>query len=173
MHVSTKNGKRGLLGMKITIYCIGKLKESYWLDAEKEYAKRLKAYVDLEIVEMPDLPTPANASEAEEEEIRQKECGRVLNKLKPSDYLIALDLGKKEYDSPSFASLLEKDLERGGASLSFVIGGSLGLSKEIKMRANESVSFSPMTFPHQLARIMLLEQLYRSFRILRHEPYHK
>ena len=159
--------------MKVTIYCIGKLKESYWKQAEEEYAKRLKGYVDLEIVELPDFPIPMNASATEEEEIRQKECGRVLMKLKPSDYLIALDLGKKEYDSPSFASVIEKSFVRGGSSIHFVIGGSLGLSKEIKARANESISFSPMTFPHQLARIMLLEQLYRSFRILHHEPYHK
>ncbi|MCR5491275.1 MAG: 23S rRNA (pseudouridine(1915)-N(3))-methyltransferase RlmH [Bacilli bacterium] len=159
--------------MKITVYCIGKLKEDYWKSAIAEYAKRIKAYSDLEIIEFPDLPTPASSSPAIEEDIKNKECVRIIAKLKPSEYLIALDLNKKEYDSPSFASHIDSCLEKAGANVSFVIGGSLGLSDDLKLRANESISFGKMTFPHQLARVMLLEQIYRAFKINRHEPYHK
>lgn len=159
--------------MKITLYCIGKLKEDYWRSAIAEYSKRIGGYCDLEIVEFPDLPTPAGASIAIEEEVKNKECARIVAKLKPGEYLIALDLGKKEYDSVEFASHLESSFQKGGANISFVIGGSLGLSDELKKRANESISFGKMTFPHQLARVMLLEQIYRAFKINRGEPYHK
>lgn len=159
--------------MKITIFCIGALKEGYWKDACQEYLKRLQPYAKTTIEELPDFPTKEGASSKEEEEVKKKECDRILAKLKPSDYLIALDLNKKEYDSPSFAEHLQKKFEENGASLYFVIGGSLGLSDELKARANESICFGKMTFPHQLARVMLLEQLYRAFRILNHQPYHK
>lgn len=159
--------------MKITIYCIGKLKEEYWKCAIAEYSKRISGYCDIEIVEFPDLPTPAGASSAIEEEVKNKECARIVAKLKQGEYLIALDLGKKEYDSVEFAGHLESAFQKGGANISFVIGGSLGLSDELKKRANESVSFGKMTFPHQLARVMLLEQIYRAFKINRGEPYHK
>ncbi len=159
--------------MKITIYAIGFLKESYWKDAVAEYKKRLGAYCQIDIVEIPDVPCPQNASEKEEEEIKRKEGEKVLSKLKSGDYLIALDLRGKQYDSPSFAKHLEEKFASSGASLHFVIGGSLGLSKEALLRANESVCFGAMTFPHQLARVMLLEQIYRAFRISRGEPYHK
>ena len=159
--------------MKITVFCIGFLKESYWKEAVSEYQKRLGNYVVLDIVEIGDLPCPEKASPKEMDEIKRKEGQKVLSKLKPSDYLIALDLKGKQYDSVSFAHHIEEKLVQGGASLSFVIGGSLGLSEELLKRANESVCFGLPTFPHQLARVMLLEQLYRSFRILRNEPYHK
>lgn len=159
--------------MKITIYCVGKLKEDYWKEAVAEYLKRLQPYAKTEIVEVGDLPTPEGASEILEEEIKAKEDAKILAKLKPSDYLITLDLKGKEYDSVSFSKQLEKWFSLGGSNLSFVIGGSLGLSKELKERANASVRFGPMTFPHQLARVMLLEQLYRAFKIQKGEPYHK
>ena len=159
--------------MKITIYCIGKLKEDYWKSAIAEYSKRISAYAELDIVEFPDIAIPASASTAIEEDIKNKECAKILAKLKPNDYVIALDLNKKEYDSVAFAAHLDEAFARGGASINFVIGGSLGLSDDLKKRANESLSFGKMTFPHQLARVMLLEQLYRAFRINRGEPYHK
>ncbi len=159
--------------MKITIYCIGHLKESYWKSAVDEYLKRLSHYAKTEIVEFDDLPTPDGASVAIEDQIKSKEGVKVLARLKPSDYLIALDLGKKEYDSCSLATHLRDSFVHGGSAINFVIGGSLGLSKELKERANESITLSKMTFPHQLTRVILLEQLYRSFRILNNEPYHK
>ena len=159
--------------MKITVFAIGYLKESYWKDAVMEYSKRLGAYCQLEIVEIPDVPCKQGASGKEEEEVKRKEGEKVLARLKPNDYLIALDLKGKQYDSPAFAEHLEEKLTQAGASLNFVLGGSLGLSQELLSRANESVCFGAMTFPHQLARVMLLEQIYRAFRILRGEPYHK
>ncbi len=159
--------------MKITLYCVGSLKESYWKDAIAEYKKRLGAYCDFSIVEAPDVPCKEKASEKEMEEVKRRECERILSSLKPNDYLIALDIGGKQYDSVELAHHLDQAMVRNGASLSFVIGGSLGLSQEMKNRANEALSFGKGTFPHQLARVMLLEQLYRSFRILRGEPYHK
>lgn len=159
--------------MKITVYCIGKLKESYWADAVKEYSKRIQGYSKLEIVELPDFPTPEKASPAIEEEIKEKEGKKVLEKLRPGDFVVALDLNRKEYDSPSFAQEMESWFRQGGSSICFLIGGSLGLSDSLKKRANAFFSFGKMTFPHQLARVMLLEQLYRGFRIAHNEPYHK
>ncbi len=159
--------------MKISVYCVGKLKESYWKDAVQEYKKRIEGYAKIDIFEAPDFPTPEKASPAQEEEIKNKEGKKMLEKIKPGDYVIALDLNQKEYTSEEFSSQMEKWLVAGGSSVSFLIGGSLGLSEECKKRANASVCFGKMTFPHQLARVMLLEQIYRSFKIARHEPYHK
>lgn len=168
-----RSAGRGLGLMKITIYCIGYLKESYWKAACEEYLKRLKPYADVSIVECPDFPCPEKSSSSEEEAIKKKEGQKVLDKLSPSDYLIALDLHHPECDSPAFATKMEKAFVKGGSKISFVIGGSLGLSDELKKRANEFLTFGEMTFPHSLARVMLLEQIYRGFRILNHEPYHK
>ncbi len=159
--------------MKISVYCVGKLKESYWKDAVQEYKKRIEGYAKIDIFEAPDFPTPEKASPAQEEEIKNKEGKKMLEKIKPGDYVIALDLNQKEYTSEEFSSQMEKWLVAGGSSVSFLIGGSLGLSEECKKRANASVCFGKMTFPHQLARVMLLEQIYRSFKIAHHEPYHK
>ena len=159
--------------MTITIYCIGHLKESYWREACQEYLKRLKPYADVSIVEVDDIGYKEGAGAKIEAKVKEQEGAKILAKLKPSDYVCALDLGKKEEDSVSFSKHLETMLSRGGSHLSFLIGGSLGLSDELKKRANESLSFSLMTFPHQLSRVILLEQVYRAFRILHHEPYHK
>ena len=159
--------------MKITVYAIGFLKEAYWKQAIAEYQKRLGSYCTLEIVEIPDAPCKDKCSDKEAEEVKRKEGDKVLSKLKPTDYLIALDLKGKQYDSVAFSQHLNEKLVQAGASVSFVIGGSLGLSKELLARANESLCFGAMTFPHQLARVMLLEQIYRAFRILHGEPYHK
>ena len=159
--------------MKITLYCIGSLKESYWKEAIAEYKKRLGAYCTIDIVECPDVPCKEKASEKEVEEVKTREGEKVLSHLKKGEYLIALDIGGKQYDSIELAHHIEERLVQNGSSLSFVIGGSLGLSKALRERADEFISFGKGTFPHQLARVMLLEQLYRSFRILRNEPYHK
>ena len=159
--------------MKIRIFAIGTLKEAYWKSACEEYLKRLRPYCDVSVEEFPDYPTKDGAGPKEEEEIKNKEGDKVLSRIKPGEYVIALDLNQKEYDSVSFSSHLQDDFVKGGSSLIFLLGGSLGLSDALKKRANESVCFGKMTFPHQLARVMLLEQLYRSFRIAHHEPYHK
>ncbi len=159
--------------MKINIYCIGRLKESYWVNACNEYIKRINPYAHIEVIEINDLPIKENASKKEEEEIKNKEGRKVLAKLNPSSYLVALDLNAKQYDSIEFAFHLDKMFVSSKSTINFVIGGSLGLSEEIKHRANESICFGKATYPHQLVRIILLEQLYRSFRILNHEPYHK
>ena len=159
--------------MKINVYCVGKLKESYWRDAIAEYKKRLEGFAKIELIEVNDYPTPEKASLAQEEEIKDKEGRKMLEKIKPGDFVVALDLNQKEYTSEEFSIQMEKWLVAGRSSLSFLIGGSLGLSDECKKRADVSVSFGKMTFPHQLARVMLLEQIYRAFKIARHEPYHK
>ena len=159
--------------MTIVLYCIGKLKEAYWKDAVEEYRKRILPYAQLTIVELPDLATPANASPAEEMAIKEKECEQVLSKLKPSDFLIACDLGHKQCKSEQFALDLQGFFVKGGSKISFVIGGSLGLSEGIRKRANAFFTLSELTFPHQLTRVILLEQIYRGFRILNNQPYHK
>ena len=159
--------------MKIVILAVGHLKEDYWRAACAEYAKRISAYAKVEIIEVNDLPAPENSSFASEEQIKTKEDEKMLARLKPGDFLCALDLGKEEPDSLAFSRELEGMLVKGGSTLYFAIGGSLGLSQEVKKRANVSLSLSRLTFPHQMTRVILLEQIYRSFKILRHEPYHK
>ena len=159
--------------MKIFIHAIGHFKEKYWISAQEEYLKRLSKYADVEVIEYNDEPIPNKASEIIEEKIKETECDRILNKLSGSDYLVCLDLNGKTFDSISLSKELEKWFSLGGSSIHFVIGGSLGLSEKMKKRANVRWTFSPLTFPHQLARIILEEQLYRAFRISHNEPYHK
>lgn len=159
--------------MRITIYVIGSLKESYWKEAEKEYLKRLSPYAKTEVLEFPDFPTKEGASSKEEEAVKEKESQKILAKLRPNDYVILLDLHKQEYESEAFSEHLMRSFERGASHLHFVIGGSLGLSESLRKRGNESLALSKLTFPHQMTRIILLEQLYRAFRIAHHEPYHK
>lgn len=159
--------------MKIRLLCVGKLKERYLKEAVEEYAKRLTRYCDLEVVECPDEKTPDRASLRENEDILRKEGERLLQKIRPTEYVIALAIDGKSYSSEAFAAHLEESLVRGGGTLVLVIGGSLGLSREVLARANERLSFSALTFPHQLMRVLLLEQVYRAFRIQNHEPYHK
>ena len=159
--------------MKITILAVGHLKESYWKAAVAEYTKRLGAYAKIQIIEMDDEKTPDQASAAEEELIRIKEGERIIKKLPKEAKVIALALDGKDYDSEEFAAHLESLAVSGSSHLVFLIGGSLGLSPEVLSLANERISFSRFTFPHQLMRVILLEQLYRSFKIRRNEPYHK
>lgn len=159
--------------MKITILCVGKLKEKFMHSAVQEYQKRLSRYVKLEIFEVPDEKTPDNASEKEEIQIRDREGERLFKHIKKEDYVIALAIDGKMYDSVSFSRKINHYGIRGKTNVVFIIGGSLGLSEEVLGRADEKISFSKMTFPHQLMRVILLEQIYRGYRIIKGEPYHK
>ena len=159
--------------MKIRIYAIGKIKEDYLKLGINDYLKKIKPYCQIEIVEVNDEPIPNNPNNSEIELAKNKEGERVLQLVKNGEYLIGLDLGKKELESPAFAEFLSKKIELAGASISFVIGGSYGLSDELKNRCNDSISLSKMTFLHQMTRLILLEQIYRAFKILRNETYHK
>lgn len=159
--------------MQYTILCVGKIKERFFADAITEYRKRLSRYGKTEIIEVPDEKTPDHASESMELQIKQKEAERLLKYMRDNMYIIALDLQGKEYDSLAFADQLEGIMLRGGSHITFVIGGSLGLHPSVLQRADERICFSKMTFPHQLMRVILLEQIYRANRIQKGQPYHK
>ena len=159
--------------MKIKVYAIGKIKENYLKIGIDDYLKKIKPYSQIEIVEVNDEPIPNNPNNSEIEIAKNKEGEKVLQLIKSSEYLIGLDLNKKELESPAFAEYLNKKMENAGASISFVIGGSYGLSDELKNRCNDSISLSKMTFLHQMTRLILLEQIYRAFKILRNETDHK
>lgn len=159
--------------MKIEIACVGKVKEKFMRDGIREYEKRLGRYCTLTWYEVADEKTPDGAAEAIELQVKEKEGERLLKGIRETDYVIALEIGGTEMDSVSFAKKIEQLAVSGTSSLVFVIGGSLGLSEAVRKRADFLLSFSPMTFPHQMMRMILLEQIYRGFRILRHEPYHK
>ena len=159
--------------MKITVIAVGKIKEKFFRDASAEYQKRLSRYCKLAIVEVADEKTPDKASENLENQIKQKEAERILKWIKEDSYCIALTIDGKKRDSVNMAEQIEKLGLAGKSNLVFVIGGSLGLHESIVKRADETLSFSDMTFPHQLMRIILLEQIYRCYRIINKEPYHK
>lgn len=159
--------------MRITILSVGRIKEKYLRDAIAEYSKRLSRYCRLEITEVPDEKTPDRASEAEEQQIKKTEGERLLKYVRDSDYVIAMAIDGKMPDSPELAAQIERLGVSGVSSIVFVIGGSLGLSQEVLKRADYQMSFSRLTFPHQLMRVILLEQIYRSYRIINGEPYHK
>ena len=159
--------------MKITLITVGKIKEKYFTDAIAEYAKRLSRYCKLEIAEVADEKTPDGASEALENQIKEKEGERILAKVPDGAYVIALAIEGKQLNSEELAEKMEKWNVNGVSHLVFIIGGSLGLTSKVLNRADFKLSFSKMTFPHQLMRVILLEQIYRSFRIRNNEPYHK
>jgi 23S rRNA (pseudouridine1915-N3)-methyltransferase len=159
--------------MRITTLSVGKIKEDYFRKAIAEYTKRLSAYCNLEQIEIADEKAPENLSAKEEAIIKQKEGERILSKLDPSSYLIVLDINGKQLSSEELSEKIETLGIYGTSHLSFVIGGSLGLSDEIIEKADMKLSFSKMTFPHQLFKVILLEQIYRTFRIMKGEPYHK
>ena len=159
--------------MKITIISVGKIKEKYFVDAINEYSKRLSKYCKLNIVEVKDEKTKENASVTEEDIVKETEGKRILEKISDSSKVIALAIEGVEYDSVELAKQLESYRLSGTSDLTFIIGGSLGLHKSVLDRADLKLSFSKMTFPHQLMRVILLEQIYRSFRIINNEPYHK
>lgn len=159
--------------MNINIIAIGKLKEKYWVDAVKEYSKRLGSYCTLNITELKESPLRANPSPADEEAVKKAEGADILSRIKSSDYVITLEIKGKGLSSEQLASKIDDLGINGKSSIVFVIGGSLGLSAEVSRRADFKLSFSSMTFPHQMMRVILLEQIYRSFKIIRHEAYHK
>lgn len=159
--------------MKITIVTVGKIKEKYLRDAIAEYTKRLSKYCKLEIVEVVDEKTPDNASSIVENQIRDKEAERIQKYLKDDAYVITLEIGGKMLDSVEFSKKIEQLGIQRKSHIIFVIGGSIGLGEEVLRRSDFAISFSKMTFPHQLMRVILLEQIYRGYRIMNHEPYHK
>lgn len=159
--------------MKITLITVGKIKEKYLKDAITEYSKRLSRYCKLEIIEVADEKTPDNASETVEDGIRVKEGERILKYVRDDAYVVTLEIKGKLLTSEELAKKIENLGIQGTSHIIFIIGGSIGLGKEVLKRSDYALSFSKMTFPHQLMRVILLEQIYRSYRIISHEPYHK
>jgi 23S rRNA (pseudouridine1915-N3)-methyltransferase len=159
--------------VNISIITVGKLKEKYLKQGIDEYLKRLSAYAKMDIIEVPDEKAPEELSETEMIQVKQKEGERILAKIHPDAHVIALAIEGKMKSSEELADNLDKLATYGKSKIAFVIGGSLGLSQEVLQRSNEKLSFSKMTFPHQLMKLILLEQIYRAFRINRGEPYHK
>ena len=157
--------------MRAALVCVGKLKERYWREACAEYEKRLARYASLEILEVQDAPEPAHENAGTQAQVLRAEGERILSRIRPDDVVVALAIEGKTYDSVGFAKHLEQIAQRG--RVVFVIGGSLGLSPEVYARANERLSFSTLTFPHQMMRVVFLEQLYRACRIQSGERYHK
>lgn len=159
--------------MKISIICVGKIKEKFYRDAIDEYAKRLSKYCKFEIIEVADEKTPDKASPVEEEQIKEKEAGRILSKIKSDAYVCTLEIAGKQLSSTELADWMEKTAIGGRSHICFIIGGSLGLHSSVLARSDYALSFSKMTFPHQLMRVILSEQIYRAYRIISNEPYHK
>ncbi len=159
--------------MKITILCVGKVKEKFYREGISEFTKRLSRYCKLEIIEVADEKTTEDASETEIRIIKEKEGERILKNIKEDAYVVCLCIDGKQLNSEELSDKIEKLGVQGISHICFVIGGSLGLADDVVKRANFRLSFSPMTFPHQLMRLILLEQIYRAYRIMNHEPYHK
>lgn len=159
--------------MNITVICIGKLKERYWREAVGEYSKRLGSYCSLRIQELKEARLPAGAGPAEEEAVKIAEGEEILSRVNKDMFVVSLEIRGKRMSSETLAEKLRSLALEGRNEIAFVIGGSLGLSEAVSWRADLKLSFSDMTFPHQMMRVILLEQIYRSFRIIRGEPYHK
>lgn len=159
--------------MNISVICIGKLKEKYWTAAIDEYSKRLKGYCSLEIIELKEARLPDKAGPAEELAVKEAEGEEILKRIKDNQYVITLEVKGKMLSSEKLAEKIETLGIDGHSNVVFVIGGSLGLSAAVSKRANFKLSFSEMTFPHQMMRVILLEQVYRAFKIIRNEAYHK
>ncbi len=159
--------------MKITVISVGKLKEKYLKDAIAEYAKRLGKYCKLELLEVADEKTSENAGSAAEEAVRAKEGERILKLMRDDAYIITLEIDGAQLSSEKLAEKIESLGVGGKSRIIFIIGGSIGLGREVRKKSDFALSFSKMTFPHQLMRVILLEQIYRSFRIINGEPYHK
>ncbi len=159
--------------MKIKVITVGKVKEKFYRDAIDEYSKRLSKFTNLEIIEVNDEMTPEGASDALVAKILGKEAERILSKVSDNDFVITLEIEGKKISSEGLAQKLSNIMLNGSSTIDFIIGGSLGLDNSVKKRSNFALSFSDMTFPHQLMRVVLLEQIYRSFKINAKEPYHK
>jgi len=159
--------------MRITIIGVGRLKEKYWKMAVDEYSKRLNKYIKLNIIEVSDEKAPENLSAAEAEIVKKNEGERILKNIKEDVYVIALEINGKMISSENLSEFFNERMVRGDGDIAFIIGGSLGLTQDVLDRADYKLSFSRMTFPHQMMRVVLLEQIYRAIKILRNEPYHK
>ncbi|HEY9581812.1 MAG TPA: 23S rRNA (pseudouridine(1915)-N(3))-methyltransferase RlmH [Savagea sp.] len=159
--------------MQMTIISVGKLKEKYLKLGIAEFEKRLQAYTKMKMIEVPDEKAPEQLSESEMELVKKKEGERILAKIGPQEYVIALDLQGKMWTSEQLSSEIESLMTYGNSKITFIIGGSLGIHEDVLKRADAKLSFSKMTFPHQLMRLILVEQIYRAFRIMNGEPYHK
>ena len=159
--------------MKITLICVGKIKEDFYRKAVCEYEKRLSRYCNLEIIEVADEKTPEGAGAAMEEQIKEREADRILKHVKEDAYVITLEIKGWQPDSLMFAEEMNRLAVQGKSHIQFIIGGSLGLHRKVSQAADKALGFSNMTFPHQLMRVILLEQIYRSYRIIKGEPYHK
>ena len=159
--------------MKISIVCVGRLKEKYWTAAVDEYSKRLGKYIKLDITELPDEKAPESMSVAQERQVKEKEGERILKAIKDDAFVVTLEIEGKQLTSVELAGFISEKMTRGVSHIAFVIRGSLGLSDEVIKKSDYHLSFSKMTFPHQLMRVVLLEQIYRACRINAGEPYHK
>lgn len=159
--------------LKITVLAVGKLKEKYWRDAIGEYAKRLRSYCHLELKESPDESFAEGISAAEGDKVKTREWQRLIRQIRDGAYVIALEVQGEQISSTSLAARIEKLALDGQSDITFLIGGTLGLPGEALQRADWRLSFSKMTFPHQLMRVILLEQIYRAFKISKNEPYHR
>lgn len=159
--------------MKVRIICIGKLKEKYWTAAVAEYSKRISGYANIEIIELKESKLPTNPSPTDETAVLVREGQNILGKIKDNDYVIAMEVEGRQLDSVELAKKIQSTFDTKSSTIDFIIGGSLGLSDDVKKRADYGLSFSKMTFPHQMARVMLLEQIYRAFKISNGETYHK
>ncbi len=159
--------------MKVKIACVGKLKDGFFREAVAEYAKRLSRFCALEISEVADEKAPETLSLAEETQLIAKEGERLLTRIAPGEFVVCLAIGGKRLSSEQFAELVQSTFDRQASTITFVIGGSLGLSPAVLERADHKLSVSDMTLPHGLCRVVLLEQVYRAFKINAHEPYHK
>ena len=159
--------------MKISIVCVGRLKEKYWTAAVDEYSKRLGKYIKLDITELPDEKAPESMSVAQERQVKEKEGERILKAIKDDAFVVTPEIEGKQLTSVELAGFISEKMTRGVSHIAFVIGGSLGLSDEVIKKSDYHLSFSKMTFPHQLMRVVLLEQIYRACRINAGEPYHK
>lgn len=158
--------------VNINIICVGKLKEKYLKEAVSEYSKRLSKYCNLSFTEIPDERLPVKINENTINEVKSKEGYKILNTIKKDSYILILDLKGKQFTSEEFSDKLENITVRGYSNITFIIGGTLGISQKVLKESNELISFSKMTFPHQLIRVFLLEQLFRAFKISNNETYH-
>lgn len=159
--------------MNISIITVGKLKEKYLKQGIEEYLKRLGPYAKVGIKEVPDEKAPENMRDAEIQDVKRKEGERILSHISPDTYVITLEIDGKMLTSEKFAAKLDELATYGKSKIAFVIGGSVGISENVQKRSDMALSFSKLTFPHQMMRMILLEQIYRAFRIIRNEPYHK
>jgi len=159
--------------LQVKVVAVGKIRERFLVDGIKEYTKRLSTYIRLDMVEIADEPCPERLSPADEDRVKEKEGERILKSIGAQDYVILLDLKGKEFSSTGLSEYLDQLALKGQSSIVFIIGGSLGVSEQVRQRADYHWSFSQLTFPHPLIRLMLLEQIYRAMRISKGEPYHK